>query len=141
MSTTGCGHDSYSGCIYSANTTAAPTNDSAPADHQKTQEEVNAETDHVMVPLLLGVGGLLLLIGAFFWIRKRTKKYRASRANNANDIELQQRAEPEPASPEHAPRLFYLNQDHASGIEAPPPTYSATSIREYAKGVLDPKKV
>lgn len=119
--------------IYSANTT---TNSSAPTDHKKTQEEVNAETDHVMVPLLLGVGGLLLLIGLYFCIRKRIKKYRARRANNANDIELQQRAEPELASPEQAPGLFYLNQDHASGIEAPPPTYSATSIRDYAKGVL-----
>lgn len=106
-------------------------NNTSPSDHQKGQKEINAQADRIMVPLLLGIAGLALLIGTYLWMRKRIKKYQARKANaNANDIELQQRApreEPDPASPR--PELFFLNQDLASGIDAPPPSYRSLSIK------------
>lgn len=120
------------------NTTVPTGNDRTPTDQPLSQAQKNARADYILIWMLVPVTAMILGVGAYFWIRKRVKQYRARRANNANnDIELQQRAAPEPPpSPEHAPGLFYLNQDHASGVETPPPTYSASSIRDYAKGVL-----
>ncbi|KAG6355383.1 hypothetical protein INS49_003345 [Diaporthe citri] len=129
------------------NNTVPTGHDTAPANRPLNQAEKNARADYALIWVMVPITAIILGVGAYFWIRWRIHKYRARRANNANnDIELQQRAiperpSPEPASPEHAPGLFYLNQDHASGIETPPPTYSASSIRDYAKGVLKPGKV
>ncbi|KAI7780356.1 hypothetical protein LA080_016080 [Diaporthe eres] len=134
--------------LVTTTTTLIPTiNDPAPVDQPLTQAEKNAQADYFLIWMIVPITATILSVGAYFWIRKRIKKYRARRANNAdNDIELQQRAiperpNPEPASPEHAPGLFYLNQDHASGIiETPSPTHSASSIKDYAKGVMGPGK-
>lgn len=121
-----------------SNITMPTNNATAPADQPLTQEGKNVPA----VSILIGIGMVVLFtaiflgIAAYFWIHKLVKKRRARKANCTRDIELQQRTnpqheEPAPASPDPAPGLFYLNQDHATGIEAPPPTYSASSVGDY----------
>lgn len=111
------------------------SNNTASDDNEKFQKELNAEIDRVAVPMLLGVGGLLLILGACFWIQNHIATRRARKSDN--DIELQRRSSPEPqdapASLEPAPALLYLNQDQATRVTTPPQSYSSTSIRSYFK--------
>lgn len=120
------------------NITMPTSNATAPVDQPSTQEGQNVSP----VSIFIGIGMVVLFaaiflgIAAYFWIRKLIKKGRARKANGTEDIELQQRTNPQheehaPPSPDPAPGLFYLNQDHATGIEAPPPTYSASSVGDY----------
>lgn len=109
------------------------------ADRPLTQDEINAKAEPVLIYVFGSLLAFMICIMLGFCIGSRVKKYRAQSANNADDIELQQRgntqrAGPEPAGSERAPGLFYLNQDHAEGVEAPPPSYSTTSIKKFLKG-------
>lgn len=120
-----------------SNITMPTSNATAPVDQPSIHEGQNVPA----VSMFIGIGmvvfftAILLGIGAYFWIQKLIKKWRARKANGTEDIELQRRSNPQdegpaPPSPD-APGLFYLNQDHATGIEAPPPTYSASSVGDY----------
>lgn len=121
-----------------SNITMPTNNATAPVDQPLTQEGQNDPAVSVFTEIGMFVlfAAIVLSIGAYVWIRKLIKKWRARKANGIEDIELQQRTnpqheEPAPASPDPAPGLFYLNQDHATGIEAPPPTYSASAVGDY----------
>lgn len=117
------------------NSTMPTSNATAPIDQPLAQDEQNVPAASIFIWIGMAVffTAIFLGIAAYFWIRKLIMKWRARKAHNTNDIELQERAnpqreEPAPPSPNPAPGLFYLNQDHATGIETQPPTYSASSV-------------